>query len=237
MCSGLIRWADQPSKKTIYWVNEIVDNRELEPGDRYYISLVETIIPSNPAPATPDSPPPPPAPSDPFASHPDPDPTVNPLLGKAITSLLCFQGPTAQDSCTVSELIGHTTELSEDMTYAKMYDVRLFRRYLQLCAAEHSLSTLVDHSILCIGLLRWAKFPRNNLIYICFESYPPAAHPGNRWRLKLNGEFHPGENAPPAPVPPLAPYETVPMDLFADSLLSKIITDLLKKPSPQHDDW
>jgi len=110
-CTGLIRWADQPSKKTIYLVNEIVDDDgKLGPEDRYYLSLVETVIPSNPAPATPDSPPPPPpprdnkgppinvkgntgvpaTPSDRFASHPDPDPTVNQLLGKTVTSLLLF---------------------------------------------------------------------------------------------------------------------------------------------------
>jgi len=163
-----------------------LQNPVLGIGDKYYFRLPDRPLTEPNSPATPDSPPPPPpprddkgppinikgnkygppAPSDPFASHPDPDPTVNPLLGKAITSLLCFQGPTAQDSYTVSELIGHTTELSEDMTYAKRYEVRLFRRYLQLCAAECSVYPGGDHSILCIGLLRWAKFPRNNLIYI-----------------------------------------------------------------------
>jgi len=91
--------------------------------------------------------------SEPSASDPDPDPTVNPPLGAAITSLLCFPGPTAQDSYTISELIGHTTELSEDMTYAKRYEVLLFRRYLQLCAAECSVYPGGDHSVLCIGLL------------------------------------------------------------------------------------
>ena len=123
------------------------------------------------------------------------------------------------------------------MTYNKKYEVRLFRRYLKLCAAEYSVITGDDHCILCIGLLRWAKFPRNNLIYICFEFYPPAAHPGNRWQLKVNDEVHPDENALSTPVTTLAPYATAPMDLFADGILSKLITDLLKKPSSRRDEW
>jgi len=60
------------------------------------------------------------------------------------------------------------------MKYAKRAEIRLFRRYLKLCAAEHSLPTLNDHSIFCIGLLRWAKLPKNNRIYVLLLSpiYP-----------------------------------------------------------------
>ena len=238
-------------------VNKIVDDDgELGPEDRYYLSLIETVILSNPAPATPDSPPPPPpprddkeppinikgnkgvpaTPSDRFASHPDPDHTVNPLLGKAVTSLLCFQGPTAQDSYTVSELVEQLTELSEGMTADKKYEVCLFRRYLQLCAAEYSVTTGDDHRILCMGLLRWAKFPKSNLIYICFESYPPASHLGKRWRLRIN-DFNPDESSRSTPVTTPTPCATPPMALFADAILSKIVTNLLKKLSPEHNDW
>jgi len=234
-CTGLIRWVDQPSKKTIYLVNEIVDDDgELGPEDRYYLSLVETVISSNPAPATPDSPPPPPpprdnmgppinvkgnpgvpaTPSDRFSSHPDPDPTVNQLLGKTVNSLLCFQGPTSQDSYTVSELVQQLTELSEGMTADKKYEVCLFRRYLQLCAAEYSVTTGDDHRILCMGLLRWAKFPKNNLTYICFESHPPASHLGERWRVRIN-DFDPDENSCSTPVTTPTPCATTPMALFA----------------------
>jgi len=174
-------------------------------GERYYFRLPDRPLTEPNSPATPDSPPPPlpprddkgppinikgnqdgpPAPSESSALGPDPDPTVNLLLGAAITTLLCFPGPTAQDSYTISELISHTTELSEDMTYAKRYEVILFRQYLELCAAECSVYPGGDHSVLCIGLLRWAKFPRNNLTYICFESHPQASLPGNRRSLKL----------------------------------------------------
>jgi len=248
-CTGLIRWADQQSKKTIYLVNEIVDDDgELGPEDRWYLSLVETVIPSNPAPATPDSPPPPPrddkgppinakgnmgvpaTPSDRFASHPDPDPTVNPLLGKTVTSLLCFQGPTSQDSYTASKLVKQLTELFEGMTADKRYEVCLFRRYLLLCVAEYAVTTGDDHRILCMGLLRWAKFPKNNHTYICFESHPPVSHLGERWRVRIN-DFNPDEN------PHSTPCATPPLALFADEILSKIVTKLLKEPSSVSDWW
>jgi len=232
-------------------------NHVLGIGERYYFRLPDRPLTEPNSPSTPDSPPPPspprddkgppiiikgnqdgsPAHSDPFTPHPDPDPTVNPRLGKAVTNLLCFQGPTAQDSYTVSELIGHLTELSEDMTDGENYQVRWFRRYLKLCAAEYSVTTGDDHTILSIGLLRWAKFSRNNLIYICFESYPPASHPGNRWRLKVNEWVHPDVNALSTPVTTPAPYATPPINLFADAILSKIVTELLKKPSSRHDEW
>ena len=231
--------------------NEIVDDDgELGPEDRWYLSLVETVIPSNPAPATPDSPPPPPrddkgppintgvpaTPSDRFASHPDPDPTVNPLLGKTVTSLLCFQGPTSQDSYTVSELVKQLTELFEGMTADKRYEVCLFRRYLLLCAAEYAVTTGGDHRILCMGLLRWAKFPKNNLTYICFESHPPASHLGEGWRVRIN-DFNPDENPHSTPVTTPTPCATPPLALFADEILSKIVTKLLKEPSSVSDWW
>jgi len=256
-CMGLICWADQPSKKTIFLVNEIVDDDgELGPEDRYYLSLVEAVIPPNPAPSTLDSPPPPPpprdnkgppinvkgntsvpaTPSDCFGSHPDPDPTVNPLLGKTVTSLLCFQGPTQQDSYTVSELVKQLTGLSEGMTADEKYEVWLFRRYLQLCAAEYSVTTGDDHCVLCMGLLRWAKFPKNILTYICFESYPPASHLGERWRVRIN-DFSPDENPHSTPVTTLTPCATPPLALFADEILSKIVTKLLKEPSSVSDWW
>jgi len=248
---------------TAFGRRHLLQNPVLGIGEIYYFRLPDRPLtePNSPAtpdsPTTPDSQPPPspprddkgppiiikdnpddtPAHSDPFTSNPDPNHTVNPLLGKAVTALFCFQGPTAQDSYTVSELIGHLTELSEDMTYDKKYEVRLFRRYLQLCAAEYSVTTGDDHGILCIGLLRWAKFPRNHLIYICFESYPPASHPGHRWRLRVNDEVHPDENALSTPVTTPAPYTTPPLHLFADAILSKIVTELLKKPSSRNDEW
>jgi len=170
-----------------------------------------------------------PAHSDPFTPRPDPDPTVNPLLGSAVTYLLCCQGPTERDSYTVSELIGHLTELAEGMTANQKYEVCLFRQYLHLCAAEYSVTTGDDHCILCIGLLRWAKFPKNNLTYICFESYPSVSHPGNRWRLRIN-------NVSTSVTKP-APYATLEMALFADAILSRIVTDLLRQPSSTHDEW
>ena len=57
-CSGLIRWADQPSKKSIYLVNEIVDDGDAKPGDKWYISLIEMVI--TPTRASPPPAPPPP---------------------------------------------------------------------------------------------------------------------------------------------------------------------------------
>jgi len=148
-------------------------NPALGIGERYHFRLPDGTLREPDSPSSPDSQPPPspprddkgppivikdnpdgtPAHSDPFTPHPNPDPTVNPLLGRAVTSLLCCQGPTAQDSYTVSELIGHLMVLSEDMTANKKYEVCLFRRYLYLCAAEYSVTTGDDQCILCIGLL------------------------------------------------------------------------------------
>ena len=241
---------------TAFGRRHLLQNPVLGIGERYYFRLPDHPLTEPDSPTTPDSQPPPSPPrddkgppiiikdnpdgtsahSDPFTSNPDPDHTVNPLLGKAVTSLLCFQGPTAQDSYTVSDLIEHLTGLSEDMTYDQKYKVRLFRRYMQLCAAD-SVTTGDDHGILCIGLLRWAKFHRNNLTYICFESYPPASHPGHRWSLRVNDDVHPEENAHCTPVTTPASYATPIMHLFADAILSKIVTELLKKPSSQDYEW
>jgi len=263
LAAGLYTWARLPEYKHLVVVFEFdaiygitafgyrprLQNPALGIGERYHFKLPDGALPEPDSPSIPDSQPPPspprdnrgppiilrnnpdgtPAHSNPFTPHPDPDPMVNPLLGKAVTYLLCCQGPTAQDSYTVTELIGHLTELSEGMTANKKYKVCLFRRYLQLCAAEYSVTTGDDHCILCIGLLRWAKFPRNNLTYMCFESYPSVSHPGNRWRLRIN------HVSTPATTP--APYSTPPMDLFADAILSRIVTDLLSQPSSMHDEW
>jgi len=148
-------------------------NPALGIGERCHFRLPDGTLREPDSPSSPDSQPPPSPPrddkgppivikdnpdgtlahSDPFTPHPDPNPTVNPLLGRAVTSLLCCQGPTSQDSYTVSELIGPLTELSEDMTANKKYEVCLFRRYLYLCAAEYSVTTGDDHCTLCIGLL------------------------------------------------------------------------------------
>jgi len=263
LAAGLYNWARLPEYQHLVIIFEFdalygitafgyrprLHNPALGIGERYHFKLPDGTLPEPDEPSSPDSQPPPsplrddrgppiilrnnpdgtPAHSDPFTPHPEPDPTVNPLLGKAVTYLLCCQGPTEQDSYTVSELIGHLTELAEGMTANKKYEVCLFRRYLHLCAAEYSVTTGDDHCILCIGLLRWAKFPRNNLTYICFESYPSVSHPGNRWRLRINDVS--------TPVTTPAPYATPQMALFADAILSRIVTDLLKQPSSTHEEW
>ena len=128
------------------------------------------------------------------------------------------------------------------MGYAKRTEIRLFRDYLRMCAAEHCLPTMDDHSVFCIGLLRWAKLPMNNRIYVTFESNLPGSHPGDRWRLKLNDDFDPSEDAtPPTDFPvPIVPW-TVPLNgdpsPETDAILSKLTTDLLRTPSPSHDRW
>ena len=108
-------------------------NPNLGIGERNHFKLPDGTLSEPNEPSSPDSQPPPSPPrddrgppiilrnnpdgtsahSDPFTPHPDPDPTVNPLLGKAVTYLLCCQGPTEQDSYSVSELIGHLTELTK----------------------------------------------------------------------------------------------------------------------------
>jgi len=224
LATGLYNWARLPEYQHLVIVFEFDALHNLSIGERYHFKLPDGTLPEPDESSSDDSQPPPspprddrgppiilrnnpdgtPAHSDPFTSRPDPDPTVNPLLGSAVTYLLCCQGPTAQDSYTVSELIGHLTELGEGMTANQKYEVCLFRWYLYSCAAEYSVTTGDDHCILCIGLLRWAKFPKNNLTYICFESYPSVSHPGIRWRLKINDVSIPVTIPAPYATPQLA---------------------------------
>jgi len=155
LCAGLLTWARLPNYRRLVVTFETGDVRgaTLPPvtdvGERYYLRLPSPIPSSN---------------QDRSPAHPDPNPAVNKLIGEIVTDLLCFQGPTAQDFYIISELLGRLTRLSENMLYAKRTEVRLFCNYLKLCAAEHSLPTLDDHSVFCIGLLRWAKLPKNNRI-------------------------------------------------------------------------
>jgi len=86
-------------------------------------------------------------------AHPDPYPAVNKLISEIVTDLLCFEGPTALYSYTVKELLVRLTTLSVNMGYAKRSGIRLFRNYLRMCAAEHSLPTVDDQLVFCIGLL------------------------------------------------------------------------------------
>jgi len=176
------------------------------------------------------------------AAHPDPYPAVNKLIREIVTDLLCFEGPTALYSYTVKELLVRLTTLSVNMGYAKRTGIRLFRNYLRMCAAEHSLPTVDDQLVFCIGFLRWAKFPINNCIYVIFESNLPGSHPGDRWRIKLNNDLDPSDNAThPANSPvPIVPWTVPPTGNPSpeiDAILSKLITDSLRTPSPSGDRW
>jgi len=175
-------------------------------------------------------------------AHPDPYPAVNKLISEIVTDLLCFEGPTALYSYTVKELLVRLTTLSANMGYAKRSGIRLFRNHLRMCAAEHSLPTVDDQLVFCIGLLRWAKFPMNNRIYVIFESNLPGSHPGDRWRIKLNNDLDPSDDAThPASVPvPIVPWTVPPTgdpSPELDAILSKLITDLLRTPPPSSDRW
>jgi len=100
LCAGLLTWARLPNYRHLVVTFEPGDVRgaTLPPvtdvGEKYYFRLPSPTPRSNQ-----DRPP----------AHPDPYPAVNKLIGEIVTDLLCFQGPTAQDSYTVSELLGRLT--------------------------------------------------------------------------------------------------------------------------------
>jgi len=168
LCAGLLTWTKLPNYRHLVVTFETGDGREaaMHPvtdiGEYYYLKLPSLAPRSNQVRPT---------------AHPDPYPAVNKLMGEIVTDLLCFEGPTALYSYTVKELLVRLTMLSLYMGYAKRTGIRLFRNYLRMCTAEHSLPTVDDQLIFCIGLLRWAKFPINSRIYVIFESNLPGSHP------------------------------------------------------------
>jgi len=233
LCAGLLTWTRLPNYRHLVVTFETGDARgaTLPPvtdvGENYFLKLPSLTPKSNQVRPT---------------AHPDPYPAVNKLISEIVTDLVCFEGPTALYSYTVKELLVRLTILSVNMGYAKRTEIRLFRNYLRMCAAEYSLPTVDDHFVFCIELLRWAKFPINNRIYVTFESNLPGSHPGDRWRLKLNDNFDLSEDAtPPADFPvPIVPWTVPPTgdpSPETDAIISKLITDLLRTPSPSNDRW
>ena len=233
LCAGLLTWTRLPNYRHLVVTFDTGDARgaTLPPvtdvGENYFLKLPSLTPKSNQVRPT---------------AHPDPYPAVNKLISEIVTDLVCFEGPTALYSYTVKELLVRLTILSVNMGYAKRTEIRLFRNYLRMCAAEYSLPTVDDHFVFCIELLRWAKFPINNRIYVTFESNLPGSHPGDRWRLKLNDNFDLSEDAtPPADFPvPIVPWTVPPTgdpSPETDAIISKLITDLLRTPSPSNDRW
>jgi len=161
-------------------------------------------------------------------------------------SFFACSRPTAPKGSLVCPHITHSNHSPYPPSSVRAsYEIRLFRNYLKRCAAEHSLPTLDNNSVFCIGLLRWAKLPMNNRIYVTFEFNLSGSHSSDRWRLKLNDNFGPSEGATPLPTPadfavPIVPW-TVPPNgdpsPEADAILSKLVTDLLKTPSPSGNNW